>query len=392
MPIFGLDNVIVGIVFLFFAFYCFLITRDVNHKRQKETDKENLTELREGVYNGALTAVLCIAMALMYIIPGVTVTLASGTVEERCTLSMYLLYPTPTATFAIYFLGFIFVFIALFVVYEWKTEKFSKAPPPKQKIHKLDKELSRKAFHILIIGVLAVYLIVGRLVVNSLYTWLITAPYDFWGYSGVVLGSDTGLVAINQIVDGGHLITMFGITVVFEFVVLLDLIRLKAPRYFPARILSNLYREKEKDTFGPHVYLITGMLFVVLVFPPPVAMAVIAVSALGDATATIVGVTKGKHEIRPGVSKKTWEGTIAGIVAAFVFGFIGFIAIASAPAYISYIGTVERGIIIGLVINAIALPVFFLIDYYTPKPLPLSDNLLNPILVGFTMWGVYLLF
>ena len=394
MPIFGLDNVIVGIIFLFFAFYCFLITRDVNHKRQKETDKENLIELREGVYNGALTAVLCIAMALMYIIPGVTVALASGTVEETCTLSMYLLYPTPTATFAIYFLGFIFVFIALFVVYEWKTEKFSKAPPPEKKIHKLDKELSRKAFHILIIGVLAIYLIVGRLVVDSLYTWLTTTPYDYWGYSGVAFYSDTGLDAIVQIVDGGRLITMFGITVVFEFVVLLDLIRLKAPRYFPARMLSNLYREKEKDTFGPHVYLITGMLFAVLVFPPPIAMAVIAISALGDATATIVGVTKGKHKIRPDVSKKTWEGSIAGMAASFLFGLIGFIALAFTIYREPWFEGMSDGLIlsIGLIVNAIAVPIFFLIDYYTPKPLPLSDNLLNPILIGFTMWGVYLLF
>ncbi|NVM54457.1 MAG: hypothetical protein HWN66_12205, partial [Candidatus Helarchaeota archaeon] len=186
MPVFGLDNVIVGIIFLFFAFYCLLITREVNHKRQEETDKKNLIELREGVYNGGLTTVLCIVMGLIYIIPGLMVALANGTVEERCTLSMYLLYPSPTATFTIYFLGFVFAFIAIFVVYEWKTEKFSKAPPPEQKIHKLDKELSRKAFHILIIGVLAVYLIVGRLVVNSLYSWLVTPAYDYWEYSGVV--------------------------------------------------------------------------------------------------------------------------------------------------------------------------------------------------------------
>ncbi|NVM55615.1 MAG: phosphatidate cytidylyltransferase [Candidatus Helarchaeota archaeon] len=185
---------------------------------------------------------------------------------------------------------------------------------------------------------------------------------------------------------------MFGVTVVFEFVLLLDLIRLKAPRYFPARILSNLYREKEKDSLGPHIYLIAGMLFAILVFPPPIAMAVIAISALGDATATIVGVTRGKRKIRPSVSKKTWEGSIAGMVASFVFGFIGFIALAFTPAYIGYVGTIGRGVVIGLVLNAAAVPVFFLIDYYTPKPLPVSDNLLNPILIGFTMWGLYGLF
>ncbi len=318
-------------------------------------------------------------MGLFYIIPGLMVALVHNTIQD----SLYLLYPTPTATFAIYFLGFVFVFIAIFVLYEWKTKKFSSAPPPEHKVHKLDKELSRKAFHVLIIGVLAVYLIVGRLVRNSLYTYLSIPAYDYWGYGA----------ADWTVIDGGQLITMFGVTIVFEFCLLLDMIRLKAPRYFPARMLRNLYREKEKDTLGPHIYLVAGILFATVVFPPPIAMAVVAISALGDATATIVGVTKGKRKIRPGVSKKTWEGTIAGMIASFAFGFISFIAIAFSPAYFGYVGnSLGLGIVIGLVVNAAAVPVFFLIDYYTPKPLPFSDNLLNPLLVGLTMWGVYALF
>ena len=383
MPVFGIDNMLVGIIFFTFAIWCILISREIKRKRQKETDREKLLELREGVYNGALTTVMCIVLGLFYFIPGLTVALVNNTIEA----SLYLLYPTPWATFVIYFLGFAFIFIAIFVLYEWKTKKFSSAPPQEQKVHKLDKEISRKAFHILIIGVLAVYLIVGKLIVNSIYEHLITAAYDYWGYSSV--GYDT---ITKSIIDGGQLVTMFGLMAIFELVMLLDLIRLKAPRYFPARMLANLYREKEKDTLGPHIYLLIGMLFAVVVFPPPIAMAVIAVSALGDATATIVGVTQRKRKIRPGVSKKTWEGTIAGTLASFAFGFVGFIAIAFAPVYIGYVGTVERGIMIGLVINAVGALLFMLIDYYTPKPILFSDNLLNPIIIGFAMWGVYALF
>ncbi len=384
MPLFGMDNIVVGVIFLIFALWCILIAREINVKKGNVSEKNDVVELREGVYNGVLTAVLCIVMALHYIIPGLIVALYNNTILD----SLYLLYPTPTATFAFYFLGFVFVFIAVFVIYEWKTGKFSSAPPKEEKVHKLDKELSRKAFHVLIIGILAVYLIVGELVEVSLYSFLTSPAYDYYGY-GLIPGAPDSIFAI---VDGGRLITMFGVTVVFEFVFLLDMIRLKAPRYFPARMLSNLYREKEKDTLGPHIYLVAGILFAVIVFPPPIAMAVVAISALGDASATIVGVTKGKRKIRPGVSSKTWEGTIAGMVASFFFGFIGFIAIAFAPAYIGYVGDIGRGLVIGLVVNAVAVPVFFLIDYYTPKPLPFSDNLLNPILIGFAMWGVFLLF
>ncbi|MFX1298499.1 MAG: diacylglycerol/polyprenol kinase family protein, partial [Promethearchaeota archaeon] len=375
MPVFGLDNLLVGIIFFIFAIWCILITREINFKRKEN----NSIELREGVYNSALTAILCMIMGLFYVIPGLIVAFINNTIQD----SLYLPYPTPTATFAIYFLGFVFIFIAAFVIYEWKTAKFSKVLPKEQKIHKVDKELSRKAFHILIIGVLAVYLIVGKLLIDSLYTYLSTPAYDYWGYR----------FADWSVIDSGKLVSMFGITVVFEFIFLLDLIRLKAPRYFPARILSNLYREKEKDTLGPHIYLVVGILFSVIVFPPPIAMAVIAISALGDATATIVGVTKGKRRMRSGISNKTWEGSIAGMIASFLFGFIGFIALAFTPTYFGYVkNDIGTGILIGLLINAAAVPIFFLIDYYTPKPLPFSDNLLNPILVGFTMWGVYTLF
>ncbi|MHA1359325.1 MAG: diacylglycerol/polyprenol kinase family protein [Candidatus Helarchaeota archaeon] len=373
-----------GIIFIIFAVWCLLITREINAKKQNKIGQEGLVELREGVYNGSLTAVLCFVMGLVYIVPGLIVALNKNTILD----SLHLLYPTPTATFAIYFLGFVFLFIAIFVIYEWKTGKFSNAPAKEEKVHKLDKELSRKAFHVLIIGILAVYLIVGKLVEVSLYTHLISPVYDYWGY-GLIPGAPDTIFAV---VDGGRLIAMFGVTVVFEFIFLLDMIRLKAPRYFPARILSNLYREKEKDTLGPHIYLVVGILFAIMVFPPPIAMAVIAISALGDAAATIVGVTKGKRKIRPDISNKTWEGTIAGMVASFCFGFIGFIAIAFAPDYLGYVGTIGRGVVIGIVVNAVAVPIFFLIDYYTPKPLPFSDNLLNPLLIGFTMWGVFLLF
>ncbi len=381
-PILGMGNIVVGIIFFIFAFLCLLITRDINKMRRIGDS----VELREGVYNGILSSVLIIVMGLFYLIPGILVA-SLNTIEESLSI---LSYPTPTATFAIYFLGFVILFVAVFVLYEWKTEKFSKAPPSEQKVHKLDKELSRKAFHVLIIGVLAVYLIVGSLVATSLYEQLISPAYTFWGYGDISGGLN---FIITNLVDGGQLFTMFGITVVLEFVLILDLIRLKAPRYFPARMLSNLYREKEKDTLGPHIYLVVGMLFAIVVFPPPIAMSVIAISALGDATATIVGVTKGKRKIRPGISNKTWEGCIAGMIASFAFGFIGFISLAFAPAYFGSVGNdIGMGIVLGLVLNGIAVPIFFLIDYYTPKPLPFSDNLLNPLIIGMAMYGIYLLF
>ena len=380
MPAFGINNVGLGVVFIIFAVQCLLITRQVNERRKKESNEESKTHFREGVFNGILTSVILVSIGLIYIITGLGVLLFNNTAEAGGKL----LYPVPTDSFALYFLSFLIIFIGIFVIYEYLTEKNIKNPPSEQKIHKLDLEVSRKAFHVLIIGILAVYLVVGGLVTDSLYNYLTDPIFSMYQYDTI------DLKAIND----GQLWTMFGVTAVFEFCFLTDLIRIKAPRWYPARMISNMYREKEKETLGPHIYLVAGILFAIIVFPAPVAMAVIAVSGLGDAAATIVGVTKGKHKIRPKVSKKSWEGCIAGMLASFIFGFIAYVAVAFKYAVIAFndydtpynIGNI---ISMGLIISAAAVPVFFAIDYFTPTPLPFSDNLLNPILIGFTMWGIY---
>lgn len=377
MPAFGINNVGLGLVFIIFAIQCLLLTRQVNERRKSESNEENRTHFREGVFNGILTAAVMVAIGLIYIITGLGTLLFNNNVQA----GVELLYPVPTDSFAIYFLSLLVIFIGGFVIYEYLTEKNIKNPPPERKIHKLDLEVSRKAFHVLIIGILAVYLVVGPLVTTSLYEYLSTPAYALYGYDTADL----------SVIDSGQLWAMFGVTAIFEFSFLTDLIRIKAPRWYPARMIANMYREKEKETLGPHIYLVGGILLAIIVFPAPIAMAVIAISGLGDATATIVGVTKGKHKIHPKVSKKSWEGCIAGMIASFVFGFIAFIALALSPAY-NVFGDIGSLVLTGLIVNAAAVPVFFAIDYFTPSPLPFSDNLLNPILIGFTMWGVYSLF
>ncbi|MDD1778784.1 MAG: hypothetical protein LUQ65_11530 [Candidatus Helarchaeota archaeon] len=370
----GINNVALGMVFIVFAIQCLILTRQVNLRRKQETNEESKTHFKEGVFNGVLMAAILGAIGLIYVITGAAVLLFNNTKSG----GLGLLYPIPTDSFAIYFLSFLIIFIGAFVIYEYFTKKSLKNPQPEQKIHKLDLEVSRKAFHVLIIGILAVYLVVGTLVTDSLYQYLTEDVYvPLYGF----VTGDTNFI------DSGRLWTMFGVTAVFEFCFLTDLIRIKAPRWYPARMISNMYREKEKETLGPHIYLVGGILFAIIVFPAPVAMAVIAVSGLGDATATIVGVTKGKHKIRPTISKKSWEGCIAGMLASFIFGFIAFIAVAFK--YYGEVSDIGSIISTGLIVSAIAVPVFFAIDYFTPTPLPFSDNLLNPLLIGFAMWGAY---
>ena len=172
------------------------------------------------------------------------------------------------------------------------------------------------------------------------------------------------------------------IVAIFLLLTLTDFVRVFAPRYYPVKMISRVYRGKERNTIGPHIHLAIGVLFAVLLFSNPIAMAVIAMAALGDASATIVGVTVGKHKINA-QSKKTWEGCIAGVAVSFGTGLLCMIVLVNSIT-LTVIGAC-------LVLCGIGALIFFLIDYYTPR-IPLTDNILNPLCIGGAMTGLAFLF
>ncbi len=183
----------------------------------------------------------------------------------------------------------------------------------------------------------------------------------------------------------------FAFVAIFFIIVLTDLLRVHAYRYYPMKPLANIYREKERYAIGPHVFLITGALFVSVLFPPIISMVAITVAALGDAMATIVGVTTGKRKIRPSHpdSRKTVEGCIGGVIGAFGFSFIVFMIMTTVPTVFGHFDL--KLLIFGLIISVIGATVMFLTDYYSP-PLQISDNIINPIICAACMLPVYLIF
>ncbi len=101
-------------------------------------------------------------------------------------------------------------------------------------------------------------------------------------------------------------------------------------------IISALYRDSEKRGIAsePLLYLlcIATLLAASLVFDPGVCLATIVVLTVGDGIAGIVGRALGKHRLPQ--SKKTWEGSLSGFIAASAVGYIfaGPLAIAGAAA------------------------------------------------------------
>jgi phosphoserine phosphatase len=104
------------------------------------------------------------------------------------------------------------------------------------------------------------------------------------------------------------------------------------------------------------IFFAAGILLTLLVFPSPVRSAAIAIFALGDSTASIVGRVYGRRSL-PFNRGKTLEGSTSGFIFAFLAGIL-------------YIAPWKA------LIGAFTAMV---VEYL---PLPVNDNLITPILTG----------
>ena len=116
--------------------------------------------------------------------------------------------------------------------------------------------------------------------------------------------------------------------------------------------------ELSQFTFAP-IYFAAGILATLILFPAPASSAAIAIFALGDSTASIIGGTLTKKSL-PFNGAKTLEGSLAFFVFAFLAGCV-FVS-----PWIALIGAAVGA----------------LVEYL---PLPLNDNLLIPVVTGFVL-------
>lgn len=302
------------------------------------------------------------------------------------------LFPYPVGSYVLFaVLFFITVIVVYIFLVKSKESKSSDGPNSNngssgqtngsKAILSIDLELSRKAFHIALIGVIVCYIIIGQLVTTGVFEHLAELYSADRFINNFIPYGD--LVLADYLPWMGNLWAMFVFIVVFFLAIFTDFVRLYEPRYNPLKAVAKSWRESERRTFAPHVYICIGCLIPVIFFKPPIAAAAIGIAALGDASATIIGITQGTHRVRN--TKKTWEGCLGGFIGSFAFAFLCYLAIISlTDTYgASYAGTVGGGVIIALV----GATTFFLLDYLNP---PISDNVLNPVFCGITMFLVSL--
>jgi len=227
-------------------------------------------------------------------------------------------------------------------------------------------ELFRKSFHLS-----------GFLIFLAFFGFMTIPPIT-------LLVNDSVIIFINQIEPSYNLlwgdladfpygfgdfqavveITMFALIASLVFTIVSDIIRIVwGPEYSFFNFLSkSMLRNKEKNAAGPQIYIITGFIFSYMLYMAgliyiSVFFVGILIACLSDASAALIGRRFGKHKIiLRNKDVKSVEGFIAGVVVAYIIGFI----------------------FVGPIYAIMGALVFFLIDYL---PAFTADNILNPIFI-----------
>ena len=155
-----------------------------------------------------------------------------------------------------------------------------------------------------------------------------------------------------------------------------ELLRLRFPAHgYPfKRIIEPRLRERERGLFGAHLDISIGVALAVLflgrdpdLWPVtvPAAMAVVAVTVFADAASALFGIRWGRRRWfhNPG---KSYVGTLGGAVVALA---------CCIP-------------LVGVLPGILAALLFVAIDAVAPRPLPVSDNLLNPLGLAILFWAL----
>jgi hypothetical protein len=161
-----------GIIFAYFAFDARKI---VKHK-----DASNST---------LLLAIIFFIMSIILLIPMIRVVLLKDQIvmSWQDLLPNFLrIYPTTIDVIVIVIVPLILFAIGIYVLKELKFKKYESeslqgSSKQEQTFSKFDLELSRKLFHIIIVALLAAYLFVGRIVIDSIDQFLILRTLNPYG-------------------------------------------------------------------------------------------------------------------------------------------------------------------------------------------------------------------
>lgn len=209
--------------------------------------------------------------------------------------------------FDILMLAFIVFYVPIFAFVIIKEKRKVEHGPnhPKNKDSRptalpLRYDVYRKLTHLVVVGIVFLYLILGFLITD-------------------IIGEN--LLGFTQYL----IIFLVGISLIGLLTA--DFTRILAPKYYPLKSINLILKEKELHMrLGPHISMGIGCFSIITIYGliQPLGIIIICTSMImaifGDVTANLIGRTIGKKKIRN--TPKTYEGLFAGIIAAFISGFI----------------------------------------------------------------------
>lgn len=223
-----------------------------------------------------------------------------------------------------------------------------------------DPEQRRKTPHLMMALFLVFYLLAGYLFFNGLAAVM---P------AGIV--HDNLLTAANYgWLGAGHVFAMMLLVGLLLILAPTEMVRLRFPELsYPFKeIIEPNLRRKEAGLFGAHYYIVIalGIMAISLTYDAnswdariPLVLAAYAVTIFADAASALIGKPYGKRKWFHN-QDKSYLGTLAGFI----------VAVAVALPFLSVPWAIACGV------------VFVLVDVIGPVPIPISDNILNPLALG----------
>lgn len=163
---------------------------------------------------------------------------------------------------------------------------------------------------------------------------IIVLTYYFFGKQAVLLLLTVYLIAILE----------------------LEYFRIEWGKKMP--FVHGLFRTKEADRLGGHVFFTIGSIIAISVFPKEIASAAVLMTTFGDASAAIFGKAFGRMWI-PGLKNRAIEGCAAEFIADVIIGWIFL------PSWIAILVMAGTATVVETLTNK------------------LDDNLLIPLFSGF---------
>ncbi|MFX1486151.1 MAG: diacylglycerol/polyprenol kinase family protein [Promethearchaeota archaeon] len=232
------------------------------------------------------------------------------------------------------------VIIYYVICFRRSSEKHEKTTNPTPAVTPLTQHLLRKSFHALVLVIPLVYIYLGDYIFKLLQ--LTGLPEEIIGEIGL---------------DPGRFFSILVMSCAFVFISISETIRVFAKKHYPfAEISHRTLKPEEGRTIAHHFHFSLGVFLILTLLQGQIALATIMMASFGDAAASLAGLTIGKHRIQD----KSVEGFVAGSTVSFLIG-LPFVSI-----LLCMIGS-----FVELIIDIASLPI--------------SDNLLNPVLIGTTM-------